>query len=128
VKLRIKVKVVIDGARMIVDFSDMNDQVPGPTNSGYSGGLAAARVAFKCLTLPQAPVNEGCFRALDIILPEGKMLNARPPAALGLWSIPLPTVIDTILRALAPALPDRSQASENYLWFFASPAPHSKAG
>jgi len=56
------------------------------------------------------------------------MLNARPPAALGLWSIPLPTVIDTILRALAPALPDRSQASENYLWFFASPAPHSKAG
>jgi N-methylhydantoinase B len=110
VKLRIKVKVVIDGARMIVDFSDMNDQVPGPTNSGYSGGLAAARVAFKCLTL-QAPVNEGCFRPLDIILPEGKMLNARPPAALGLWSIPLPTVIDTILRALAPALPDRIPAA-----------------
>ena len=84
----------------------MNDQVPGPTNSGYSGGLAAARVAFKCLTQPQAPVNEGCFRPLEIILPEGKILNARPPAALGLWSIPLPTVIDTILKALAPALPD----------------------
>ena len=91
---------------MVVDFSRMNDQVPGPTNSGYSGGLAAARVAFKCLTLPQAPVNEGCFRPLEIILPEGKILNARPPAALGLWSIPLPTVIDTILKALAPALPE----------------------
>jgi N-methylhydantoinase B len=39
------------------------------------------------------------------------MLNARPPAALGLWSIPLPTVIDTILRALAPALPDRIPAA-----------------
>ena len=89
----------------------MHDQVPGPTNSGYSGGLAAARVAFKCLTLPQAPVNEGCFRPLEIILPEGKMLNARPPAALGLWSIPLPTVIDTILKALAPALPDRIPAA-----------------
>src|ERR1700733_1184181 len=111
VKLRIKVKVIVDGSRMVVDFSGLNDQVPGPTNSGYSGGLAAARVAFKCLTLPHAPVNEGCFRPLEIILPEGKLLNARSPAALGLWSIPLPTVIDTILKALAPALPDRIPAA-----------------
>jgi len=109
--LHIKVKVTIDGERMIVDFSDMNDQVAGPTNSGYSGGLAAARVAFKCLTAPHAPVNEGGFRALEIVLPEGKILNARPPAALGLWSVALPTVIDTILKALAPALPEKIPAA-----------------
>jgi N-methylhydantoinase B len=111
VKLRIKVKVTIDGERMIVDFSEMNDQVPGPTNSGHSGGLAAARVAFKCLTQAHAPVNEGCFRPLEVILPEGKILNAKSPAALGLWSIPLPTVIDTILKALAPVLPQRIPAA-----------------
>jgi N-methylhydantoinase B len=68
-------------------------------------------VAFKNLTQPEAPVNEGCFRALELILPEGKMLNARWPAALGLWSIALPTVIDTILKALAPALPARIPAA-----------------
>jgi N-methylhydantoinase B len=111
VKLRIKVKVTVDGERMVVDFSEMNDQVPGPTNSGYSGGLAAARVAFKCLTQAHAPVNEGCFRPLEVILPEGKILNAKSPAALGLWSIPLPTVIDTILKALAPVLPQRIPAA-----------------
>ena len=33
------------------------------------------------------------------------MLSAKPPSALGLWSIALPTVIDTILKALAPAVP-----------------------
>ena len=109
--LRIKVKVIIDGSRMIIDFSEMNDHVPGPTNSGYSGGLAAARIAYKCLTQPHAPVNEGCFRPLELILPEGKLLNAKAPAALGLWSIPLPTVIDTILKALAPALPERIPAA-----------------
>jgi N-methylhydantoinase B len=109
--LRIKVKVIIDGSRMVIDFSEMNDQVPGPTNSGFSGGLAAARIAYKCLTQPRAPVNEGCFRPLGLILPEGKLLNAKAPAALGLWSIPLPTVIDTILKALAPALPDRIPAA-----------------
>lgn len=109
--LRVKVKVTIDGDRAIVDFSQMNDQVPGPTNSGYSGGLAAARVAFKCLIQPHAPVNEGCFRPLELILPPGKILNAKSPAALGLWSIPLPTVIDTILKALAPVLPEQIPAA-----------------
>jgi N-methylhydantoinase B len=111
VTLRIKVRVMIEGERMIVDFSELNEQVPGPTNSGYSGGLAAARVAFKNLTQGEAPVNEGSFRALELILPEGRILNARWPAALGLWSIPLPTVIDTILKALAPALPERIPAA-----------------
>jgi N-methylhydantoinase B len=111
VKLRIKVKVTIAGERMIIDFSQINDQVPGPTNSGYSGGLAAARVAFKCLTQPHASVNEGCFRPLELVLPQGKILNAKSPAALGLWSIPLPTVIDTILKALAPVLPEQIPAA-----------------
>jgi N-methylhydantoinase B len=111
VKLRIKVKVTIAGERMIVDFSQMNDQSAGPINSGYSGGLAAARIAFKCLTQPDAPVNEGCFRPLELVLPPGKLLNARSPAALGLWSIALPTVIDTILKALAPVLPERIPAA-----------------
>jgi N-methylhydantoinase B len=111
VPLRIKVKVLIAGDRMVVDFSQVNDQVPGPTNSGYSGGLAAARVAFKNLTQGQAPVNEGSFRALELVLPEGKILNARWPAALGLWSIPLPTVIDVLLKALVPALPERIPAA-----------------
>ena len=91
---------------MTIDYTDMNSQVPTPLKSGFSGGMAAARVAFKCLTMPDAPVNEGCFRPLTLISPEGTLVNARPPAAIGLWSIMLPTVIDTILKALAPAMPE----------------------
>ena len=109
--LRIKVSVTVKGERMSVDFSDMNPQVDGPLNSGRSGGIAAARVAFKALTSPDLDVNEGCFRALDVVLPEGTMLSAKPPAALGQWSISLPTVIDTILKALAPAIPDMIPAA-----------------
>jgi N-methylhydantoinase B len=103
--LRIKVSVHVRGSQMTVDYSEMNPQVPGPLNSGRSGGIAGARVAFKALTSPDLDVNEGCFRALDVVLPEGTMLSAKPPSAIGLWSIALPTVIDTILKALAPAVP-----------------------
>ena len=104
--LHINVTVRVAGSTLTVDYSQMNPQTAGPMNSGRSGGIAAARVAFKCLTSADLDVNEGCFRALDVVLPEGTMVSARPPAALGLWSIALPTVIDTILKALAPALPD----------------------
>jgi N-methylhydantoinase B len=105
------VAVEVKDSDLTIDYSEMNPQVPSPLNSGYSGGLSAARVAFKCLTMPDAPVNEGCFRPLRLISPEGTMVNARPPAAIGLWSIALPTVIDTILLALAQALPDKIPAA-----------------
>lgn len=104
--IRIKTTVTIKGSTMTVDYSEMNPQTPSPLNSGKSGGVAAARVAFKAITSPDLDVNEGCFRALDVITPEGTIVNAKPGAAIGLWSIALPTTIDTILKALAPALPD----------------------
>ena len=105
-QIRIKVKVTIKDSTMAVDFSDMNPQTFSPLNSGKSGGIAAARVAFKALTSPELDVHDGCFRALDVVIPEGTIVSARPGAAIGLWSIALPTTIDTILKALAPALPN----------------------
>jgi N-methylhydantoinase B len=109
--LPIKVKVEIRGSELTIDFSEVCDQVPGFINCGSSGGMAAARVAFKALTLPHGEVNEGSFRALKVVLPPGKLLSARRPAPIGGWSLSLPTVLDTIFRALAPVLPGRIPAA-----------------
>jgi len=106
----IRVKVIVEDDEMTIDFSNMSDQVRGPINSGVSGGIAAARVAYKCLVAPTGGVTHGEFRPLKVILPPGKLLSAKRPAPLGGWSLSLPTVIDTILLALAPALPDRIPA------------------
>ena len=59
---------------------------------------------------PYSPIDEGCFRALKVIIPAGKILSATPPSPVGNWSRTLPTVIDLILTALSPALPDRVAA------------------
>jgi len=107
----IKVKVEVRGDEFTIDFSDVSEQVPGFINCGSSGGMAAARVAFKALTGPHREVNEGSFRALKVILPPGKLLSARRPAPIGGWSLSLPTVLDTIFRALAPVLPERIPAA-----------------
>jgi N-methylhydantoinase B len=107
----LKIKVVVCGDELTIDYSEVADQVPGFINCGESGGMAAARVAFKALTSPQREVNEGSFLALKVILPPGKLLSARRPAPIGGWSLSLPTVLDTIFCALAPALPQRVPAA-----------------
>ena len=106
----LKVKVEVAGGEMAIDFSEISDQVKGSINSGESGAVAAARVAFKSLISPFSPIDEGCFRPLKILIPAGKILSATPPAPVGNWSRTLPTVIDLILKALAPALPDKIAA------------------
>ena len=106
----LKVTVVVAGGEMTIDFSDISDQVPGSINSGHSGAVAAARVAFKSLVAPFSPIDEGCFRPLKIVIPEGKILSATPPSPVGNWSRTLPTVIDLILKALAPSMPNKIAA------------------
>jgi N-methylhydantoinase B len=107
-KIPIKVKVIIAGDEMTVDFSEISDQVKGCINSGtYGGGRTCARVAFKYLIATDEPANEGTFRPVKMILPPGKLVSAEPTAAMGLYSIPFPTIIDCIIKALEPALPER---------------------
>jgi N-methylhydantoinase B len=107
-KIPIRVKVVIAGDEMTVDFSEMSEQVKGCINSGfYGGGRTCVRVAFKYLIATDEPANEGTFRPVKMILPQGKLISAEPTAAMGLYSIPFPTVIDCIIKALEPALPER---------------------
>jgi N-methylhydantoinase B len=107
--LPIRVKVIIEKDEMTVDYSGIAEQVRGCINSGYyGGGRTTARVAFKYLIANQEPANEGTFRPLKLILPEGKILSAHPTAPMGNYSQPFPTVIDAIIKALEHALPERA--------------------
>ncbi len=71
----IKVRVEVRAEELTIDYSDISAQVAGFINCGSSGGMAAARVAFKALTSPEREVNEGSFRALEVILPPEKLLT-----------------------------------------------------
>ncbi len=107
-KIPIKVKVIVAGDEMTIDYSEMSPQVRGCVNSGYfGGGRTCARVGFKYLIATDEPANEGTFRPLKMILPEGTLISAEATAAMGLYSIPFPTVIDCFIKALEPAMPER---------------------
>ena len=112
--IRIAVSVTVRGDEMTIDFSEMSDQVRGPFNSGANGGgVTAARIAFKYLTTPQEPTNEASFAPLIIVLPPGKFVSAAATAPMAKFSMPFPTIIDTIVRALAPAMPGKVTAAHH---------------
>jgi len=99
----IRVRVEVKGDRMTVDLTEVSKQVGGFYNSGETAGRSSCQVAFKCLTSPlDMPINDGQFRALDIVLPPGRVVSAVKPAAMRMWMTYPMTVVDTIFKALAP--------------------------
>ena len=102
----LRVKVTVEGEEMTIDLSNVSPQVKGFYNTG--AGEACAQVALKCLAAPHDfPINDGTYRPLKVISPKGTVLNATKPAPMRLWMTYPMTVIDTIFRALAPAMPER---------------------
>ncbi len=104
----IHAKVTVAGSDMTIDLSGCSQQRAGAVNSRTKAG---AMVAYKCLTTPREPVNAGSFRALEVVIPEGNIMMARFPAPMSGWSLPIPTVVDTVIAALAPAIPDKAPAA-----------------
>ncbi len=107
-KVPIRVKVVVKGDAMTIDLSEVSSQVRGFYNSGVTTGIGCTQVAYKCITSPtDYPVNDGSFRSLTSIVPAGKVVSAVRPAPMRKWMTYPMTVIDTVFKALAPAIPDR---------------------
>lgn len=106
-----EVTVTVVGDEMMIDLSNLPAEVNAPMNSGRSGGgSTVARLAFRYLLLPEGDANEGTFRPLKLVLPEGTIVSARPTAAMGSYNSALPTLIDLVIRALGSAVPDRAAA------------------
>jgi N-methylhydantoinase B len=113
-RIPIKVRVEVRGEEMTIDLSDVSKQVRGFYNSGWTTGIACAQVAYKCLTTPtDYPVNDGSFRSLKVVMPMGRVISAERPFPMRVWMTFPMTVIDTIFKALATAIPDRVVAGHH---------------
>lgn len=110
-KPKVNVTVTIAGDEMTIDLTGSEPQCVGPINSGLAATISAVRVAFKCVTSPFAPVTEGDFRPLKIVVPDDSMFNAQLPAPSGVYGIILMTLCDVIFKALHEAIPDQIPAA-----------------
>jgi len=66
----------------VIDFSGTSPQLPNNFNAPSSVARAAVLYVFRCLVGDQIPLNEGCLKPLELIIPEGCLLNPKYPAAV----------------------------------------------
>jgi N-methylhydantoinase B len=111
--VRIQVAVTVRGSAMSFDFTGTSPQVRGPFNAVPASTLSAVYYAVRAISDPSVPNNGGCFRALDAVLPPGSVVNPRPPAPVSCRTATIKRIADTILGALARAVPQRVPAASS---------------
>jgi N-methylhydantoinase B len=109
--IHIRARITKQGSDLDVDLSDSHPQVTGFINSSQANTYSAAVVALAYLIDPEIPKNDGAFRPLRLKLKEGTVVWPRPGAPVTLCTNHCgQEIIEAIIRALAPACPDRAMA------------------
>ncbi|MFN8593505.1 MAG: hydantoinase B/oxoprolinase family protein [Thermomicrobiales bacterium] len=106
----VRVRVTITPEQLIADFTGTAHQAKGPINCARGALMSACKTVFKAITAPAAPSNEGLFRPLEVIAPEGTVFTAVHPAATGWYYESSAFATELIWKALAPVLPEHLSA------------------
>jgi N-methylhydantoinase B len=109
--IRLFVTIRKSGDAMVVDWTGTNPQVKGAINNTLSFTKAASYCAVRSV-LPQIiPSNEGVYRAIEVICPEGTIGNGVLPAACAARGLTGFRMVDCMFGALAMMLPEKVPAA-----------------
>ena len=116
--MTIRVTIAVDrGARSArIDFTGSSPQMRNNFNAPGSVTKAAVLYVFRCLVNSDIPMNAGCLKPLQIVVPEGSLLNPRPPAAVAAGNVETSqAVVDALFGCLGVLA--ASQGTMNNLTF-----------
>lgn len=109
--LDFKVTIEVSNDGIVIDLTEVPDQVEGPINSG--AGVSDARVAYKSLLVPEHPADEGLFAPLEVRTRPGSIVSANKGAALAHWNNCKATLADLVLRAFGEISPELAPAGHH---------------
>jgi len=102
--------VIVEDDRLVVDFAGSSGPVSFGVNVCLNYTRAYTTYGVKCAIAPEVPNNEGGFRPIVVLAPEGGILNARYPAAVGGRHLVGHFLPSAVMGALASVLPERVMA------------------
>jgi N-methylhydantoinase B len=102
----IRTAVIVDGDALAVDFEGSSGAVSLGVNVCLNYTRAYTTYGLKCAIAPGVPNNEGSFRPIVVTAPEGSILNARHPAAVGGRHLVGHFLPSAVMGALAGVLPE----------------------
>jgi len=139
--IKIAVKIKIKGDQAVVDFTGSDPECEGSVNSVDAVTASAVYYCFLCLLATPSPLqsittdpplNAGCFAPVKIHMPQGSIVNARPPRAVAGGNVETSQrIVDVVFGALAKAIPflipASSQGTMNNLTLGGYDARYGKA-
>ncbi|MEZ5262478.1 MAG: hydantoinase B/oxoprolinase family protein [Acidimicrobiales bacterium] len=109
--VHVDVAVTVAGDELCVDFTGSCEQIRGFKNSSLANTYSAVYMALSSFFDPDLPRNEGTYRAVRIVAPEGTVVNARPPAPMTMNTVFVAwEIVHAVWKALAQADPARACA------------------
>ncbi|MDV2448091.1 5-oxoprolinase [Elizabethkingia anophelis] len=106
----LKLKVEIRKDKMICDFTGSHEQLKGPLNLSRTGLETVVRAAFKAITTPTLPANNGSFKHVELICPDNTIVSANSPAPISVYYEVFLAAIDLLLKTLGPVVPEKLPA------------------
>jgi N-methylhydantoinase B len=114
-KFTIRVDIEVKDRSIKFDYSRTDAQTNGFVNGTFTSSASATILTLLQMVNPDIPHNEGMVQPIEIVIPEGTVLNAAYPKATTFGNHLCPPNADAIQRALAPVMPDRVTAGWNNL-------------
>jgi N-methylhydantoinase B len=99
-----EIAVEVDGSTVRIDYSDVPDAHPGPTNCPLPSTVSASRVAISMLAGGSEAPTEGHFRPIEVVTRPGSMFHPLPPSPIFLAAWPAMQSIEVIYSAIAKAM------------------------
>jgi len=108
----IRVRITIRGGRAQVDFTGSAPQATGSINAVRAITVSAVFYVFRCLVPGETPATAGLLRPIEVLTRPRTVVDSEPPAAVAAGNVETSQrIVDTLLRALAKAIPDRIPAA-----------------
>jgi N-methylhydantoinase B len=120
--LTVCASVTIGDDHIDVDFAGTDAHVAASVNAGFSQVVSGAMYAVRCFLDAEIPMNEGCFRAITLQLPEGSLVNPARPFPAGGRYVTVSAAVEAIYRAMSKAKPEHAVAASGLIH------PYSLAG
>jgi N-methylhydantoinase B len=110
-RIAIALRLELCDGQARLDYAGTSDQLDFPLNAVFGVTLSGIHYALRAVTDPTIPMNDGCFRPVDVCAPEGCLLNPRRPAPVSGGNVETSMRnAEVVLQALAQAAPLRVPA------------------
>jgi N-methylhydantoinase B len=109
--VKLSVTTTVRGDTVKFDFSDCAPQLGTGKNIPYTHTMATVYFCLKAMVDPNASINEGLYRPVEVIAPEGSIVNPRPPAGVSSRNLTSMILADVMIDTLGQAAPDRVMAA-----------------